>query len=421
MPKPKRKPNPNYVDISLNTSGNPVSAAYSKLGPVNNFTDLLTNSTEPDTKLAALQIIHALEAWRFLSSATNAYLINSKASTIHFAYYAQLRSAFSLFANSGIYSPGIAYDKHGEKINNYYLNIHNRTVPIKNPESTHSMAWKLWAQIIKRPDCENLTLKNIRLLPAVTLNEIKTVVPYYTSITNINFGLDLANLANDHKARNTASYSPYWLVDPLEKMQSTNVKLVADLWGLLMSNGITQGFDATLIQHVVQKSIFNRALTPAQIEAKRVEIAKKISVNTGGDESTIYRYLQIDTSVSPILDLVESTDTKAENVLCRAFYLAYLATLAVKQNLNNTSILSAKTWIENWLEHAGIWNITYGFSRIDLQQEYQLSLDEFSTFTTSTNLPEDLWSGSFTPSNLSASFHTSKIARPEASMAWALP
>lgn len=413
--------NPNYVDISLNASGNLVELAYSKLGPVNNFTDLLTSSVDPDTKLAALQIIHALEAWRFLTSATNAYLVNSKASTIHFAYYAQLRSAFSLFANSGIYSPGITFDKHDTKIDNYYLNIHNQKTVINNPEPTHKAAWKLWNELIKRPDCEDLTLHNIRLLPTVVLNDFKTVLPYFTSLSTINFGLDLACIDDDHKARNTASYSPYWLIDPLEKMQPNNVKLVADLWGLLMKSGITQGFDTTLIQHIVQKSIFNRALTSEAVEAKRLDIAKKISLNTGENESTIYRHLQRDPAVSPILDLVESTDIQAENVLCRAFYLAYFATIAVRKNLNKTTNFSAKKWIENWLEHAGIWNASYGFSRSDLQDEYQLSLDEFSRLSTSTNLPEDLWSGESLPPYQSASYHTSRIARPEASIAWALP
>ena len=114
-----------------------------------------------------------------------------------------------------------------------------------------------------------------------------------------------------------------------------------------------------------------------------------------------------------ILELVNSTDTKAENILSRAFFLTYIATLALKQNLSLAKNKEAINWIDYWLEHAGIWNPSYGCTKEDIQDDFLISSLEFSKLDTATNLPEDIW-------NNTNAFHSAKMAKPEAFLAWAV-
>ena len=245
-----------YKKICNNASGTMVLDGFNKLGPITNLSDLLCQKkNDPSSSIAAQQIVHLLEAWRFLSSATNAYLINSDSNTIHFAYYSQLRAAFSLFAFSGIHPP--------KEINNYYLDSSG----VKEGfdfTPTHLFAREIWPHWIIRPDIKSLLLNNIKLLPSVSLGDFEQTLPHFNSKNlTLNFGLDLCNLTKDHTARNTASYQPFWLDNPLKKMSPANIQMTMRLWGLLFKKGNNQqGFDVALIQHLVEK-VVNDPANPA--------------------------------------------------------------------------------------------------------------------------------------------------------------
>ena len=194
-----------YKNISANASGFSVTLGLYKLVPVTNFSELLIIKWKDDpTKLAPQQIDHLLEVWRYLTSATSASLINSMANAIHFSYYAQLRSVFSLFAFSGIWQP----QKYSSK--NYYLNGSGRNCNYSHA-ATHEFTRALWPHWISRRDIRDLMLDNIRLLPTVKLDDFASLLPLFNlNNLTINLGADLGAF-NDHKAINIASYQPYCL------------------------------------------------------------------------------------------------------------------------------------------------------------------------------------------------------------------
>ena len=397
-----------YKNISANASGSSVTLGFDKLGPVTNFSDLLiTKGKDDPTKLAAQQIVHLLEAWRYLTSATSASLINSKANAIHFAYYAQLRAVFSLFAFSGIHQP----QKNSSK--NYYLNGSGINCNYSHA-ATHEFARALWPHWISRSDIQGLMLNNIRLLPTVKLDDFASVLPLFNSHNlTINLGADLGSF-NDHKARNIASYQPYWLEKPLDKFATRDVNLISELWGLLFKQSSTRGFDSAIIQYQVEQVVNDPSLDEAAINQKRKDIALKISQNTGTEINQILNELKTVINSYKIFDLIYSTNTNSENVISRAYFLSYIATLALKHNLSLTTNSGAKNWITHWLEHAGIWNSSYGYSRMDVHDDYTYSWDVFSKLNGSTKLPEDLW-------DIKNAMHSAKICKPEAYLAWELP
>mgnify|MGYP006904092584 CR=1 FL=1 len=85
-------------------SGDPVRDAFSRLGPVVDFSSVLAADDPRDLAkcLAAEQIAHLVEGWRYCAAAFHASLVNATDNAQHFAYYAELRAAMPLFSGSGI-------------------------------------------------------------------------------------------------------------------------------------------------------------------------------------------------------------------------------------------------------------------------------------------------------------------------------
>lgn len=97
-------------------------------------------------RLAAEQIFHMIEGWRYAASATAAYLSNSKHNSVHFSYYAELRAALSLLSWSGI---RVRQGDH------YYLDGQNTKIAIGSCR-THTAVWAFWQHWTNRADANSL-------------------------------------------------------------------------------------------------------------------------------------------------------------------------------------------------------------------------------------------------------------------------
>lgn len=393
---------PDYATICNGSSGVMVQKAFSNLGPINKFEDLLCPSggANPAAELAAEQIFHMIEGWRYASAATNAFLNHSKHTALHFAYYAELRAALSLLSWSGI---RVRQSAH------YYLDVYGNKKAF-GPERTHSAVWGLWQSWVKRADATKLFKEQIRLTSSVSLSNVLTSLQYVDpSKTLQNWGMDLAQIQADHTARNTSSYEAFWINSPLSKMSQDDLDLVLMLWKLLLPQDTGLLFDSSLISYFVSKALPAMMHTKGKTNAACLdEIVKAIVTTTGADPELVLRRLDTTQYKTKPFDLASSVDVKTENVLCRAFFLLRLSMLATKSSLSMTQNTASVDWLSNWFEHAGLWSKDSGIDAYDTSEDYEIALDHFKA---SPIVLTELWG----EQNL---INTVRLARPEACLVW---
>jgi hypothetical protein len=396
-------------DICKAANGKGTLLGLQQLGPATSPQNLLVSAAltnDPKCELAAEQIIHLVDGWRYAAAATSAYLSHSNATATHFSYYAELRAAMSLFAWSGIRAKWHGY---------YYLdNNGNKALTNSNP-NTHTGVWELWNAWAKRPDVDALLANAIHLHPVATLRHVTRAVNFTVpQRTLTQWGADLIRVSKDHDARNTASYEALWMDSHLTRMQGQEAELVRDLWKLFLPDGRSLGFDAALCSHFVANAS-PRATGNAQSQAEQASfletVAKHISDNSGAPKDEVLRRLQPNGYTFKPFELAAAADIKAENVLCRAFLLLRIAMLALKRSLDTPGVPPiAKKWLESWLEHAGLWSNSFQIDPIDIEVDYR---DAVNDFTLTHPLPNSLWDGE----NLS---RVAKLSRPDACIAWSL-
>ncbi|WP_278651755.1 hypothetical protein [Pandoraea pnomenusa] len=392
--------------ICAAADGSGTIAGFQALGPLASPQDLLVTaatSGNPQCVLAAEQVIHLVEGWRYAAAATSAYLAHSNAAATHFAYYAELRAATSLFAWSGIRAKWHKY---------YYLDASGaKVVPQGNPP-THQAVWALWTEWVTRPDIQTLMSQQIKLHPLVSMDKVVNAISFSRPGQVLKaWGADLVNVSNDHTARNDASYEATWLHSPLSQMSVDEAELIREVWRLFLADGSGLGFDAALCNYLVEQSVSQETLgnqTPADI---RTNIVKHIAANSGASELEIAR--RLDASLYPRrpFELAADAATLPQNVLSRSFLLLRMALLALKSSLSVPGMpVVAKSWLENWLEHAGIWSQSAGVDPIDIEIDYR---DAVLDLNVARPLPASLWEGVN-----QARF--ALVARPDACIAWSL-
>lgn len=394
-------------DICQNSDGSATLMGMAELGPVTSFGDLLLPANaNPQTTLAAEQLIHLIEGWRYIASATNAMLSHAGDQALHLAYYAELRAAMSLFSWSGIRVKQCSY---------YYLDSQGKQKKLDN-QKTHAAVWGLWKEWVKRPDAMSLFNDGIRLHPSVSLGDVVGSVRYVnTAATLSNWGVDLWDATRDRNARNTSSYEAKLASKSLVTMEKKYVDLVLDLWRLFLSDGFSLSFDAALINHIVAdaipKLIHQSQCNPKPTAQEQLaDIAISIFATTGVEEVDILRRLNPSAySFTPFVMAADQA-TNVENVLCRGYFLLRMAMLATKKSIATSPSNSAKKWMENWLFHVGLWNPGDGIDLVDIEEDYRISVEELDP---TPPFPSSLW----TAENIGLS---ARLIRPDACMAWGL-
>lgn len=405
-PRTAAKPNaqkPDYASICSKASGLFVQRGFNQLGPITKFEDLLCPASQlaPATELAAEQVFHMIEGWRYASAATNSFLNNSKHTALHFAYYAELRAALSLLSWSGI---RVRQNAH------YYLDVFGNKKVVPH-SATHTAVWGLWQNWVNRLDATQLFRDQIKLSSGVSLSNVLTSLQYVDPTKTLQgWGLDLAKIQADHLARNTSSYEAFWINSPLSKMTHEDLNLVLMLWRLLLPQDTGLLFDSTLISYFLEKALpgMKAQLGGITTEDCLGRIVHSIVSDTGADVDLVSRRLDTSQYETKPFELASSVDSKTENVLCRAFFLLRLSMLATKSSLAATQNKATSEWLSNWFEHAGLWSQHSDIEAYDTNQDYEIALDHFKA---SPIVLSELWS----EDNL---INTVRLTRPEACMVW---
>ncbi|MEQ7918950.1 hypothetical protein ABQX22_07115 [Xanthomonas sp. WHRI 1810A] len=393
-----------YANICANASGVAVQKAFNNLGPVNKFEDLLYPGAVPGAKeLAAEQVFHMVEGWRYASAAVAAFLNNSHQTSLHFAYYAELRAALSLLSWSGI---RVKQNAH------YYVDQHGVRKIVKS-SPTHKAVWGLWQHWTGRSDAKSLFEDQIKLTTEVPLSEVLKGLQYVKPTKTIQgWGIDLAKVSDDHTARNISSYDAYWMKAPLTKTDGADLDLVLMLWKLLLPEEAGLTFDSALISYFVSEALPGMLGADSITELDKIAaveiIAQEISTNTGLDPDRIARRLTSTQYDKLPFELASSDSAAPRNVLCRCFFLLRLSMLAAKTSMDLATDKSATSWLKNWFEHAGLWSATSDVEPYDVSEDYTIAVD----FLKTSKAPiSELWGA---PNVLSSI----KLTRPEACMVW---
>lgn len=367
-------------------------------------------STSPKT-LAAEALVHATEGWRFLASALTALLAHSEKQAIHFAYYAELRAAVSLFASFGL---RVRYPRSS------YLEIGGTEgTPPWVKEPTHKLVWKLWSDWATTPSAEALFLDTLRVHPAVPLRSFKDAISQISASANLTaWGRDL-QLGNEHTARNDASYNAAYTQEDLSLMSANDFMFIRDLWALAEPTAVGLQFEAQLVHWMLEAAAAEQESEGIQTTGQAGEgqawlgrVLIEVERLTGVPAVELRSALSLDAPTSNIFDYAFSSAVDAKNIVARAFFLLRLATVAVDDAFKAEPDTLGKTWLRDWLQHAGLYIPEDGVQPADIWADFSHLT---SLASPDLPLPAQLLQ------DVSLASDTLKLARPEAVLAWSVP
>jgi hypothetical protein len=193
---------------------------------------------------------HVFDGWRYLSLSALALLNGARNHAIHLAYYAELRGALSILANSGV---GVLRDKH------FSLDGAGGIVWFKG--RTHDAAWSAlseWAKIssqsLKVIDCFEAAG-----IPASEWADACSVAPSIASIATAwlrDWSVDLCRLKSDSPLRNEATYRPDLRTTAFDSLRRRELRFILETSSgcLFGGNGRFDIVDAILLHDLCEKA-----------------------------------------------------------------------------------------------------------------------------------------------------------------------
>lgn len=308
--------------------------------------------------IAASTVLHCCDGWKFFSLGMDNLLNGDSANSVFMAYYAQLRALMAYFATEGI---GIFNNKH------FYFD--NRGDCFFFKSNTHDVVKNLinaWAQDkAKSPRFLNvLKLEGRPFSDWISSADVVLGSPTIPEVAKDwlqAWSIDLKILGEDHTRRNEVSYRPQGITKlPTSRHFENDLSMCLEAWK------VTEPFAAN--RFAILDQILLRKILLAVYERRKTtrmdfeQFVATSMVNLGlGTDSRLYRVM---TSSNPITNEIlknaektafhKTTGTDPVPVLCRAFILLRIASAAVENFLEKSSISSSD--IEFWWSNFGINN-----------------------------------------------------------------
>ncbi|MFW8744902.1 hypothetical protein [Mesorhizobium japonicum] len=286
---------------------------------------------------------HLIDGWSFYSRAVEALLRGDSGAAIHLAYYTELRAAMSILASEGIgvfknKHPIITSDKSYEVVNKVIGWDKDSGAYKRNPDTagTHRIVWPLlayWSKTHKAADLINSIIKPEGIELSNWLNATKS----HTSGLAISeylfskWGIDLANLHEDHQNRNIVSYQPSELRITKDPPIDDVLNFVCETWSFLQPSPGGRFLD-------LEKALLKHAIT---VSSRSVidKILIKRELNLSNDITDSYCKFFDDKKIPLILKLSISGSDKSSpsypmEILARSFLLLFIATSSVKSHFS---------------------------------------------------------------------------------------
>jgi hypothetical protein len=186
--------------------------------------------------IAASGPLHCIDGWSFLGRSLDCHSRGDYSTSIHLAYYAELRAAISLLATQGI---GI-FDNH-----HFIIDQAGDCICLPGDGRTHSITWAILQFWANQPKSTQLLLNTIHpcniplgeWLNAFSGSQQKTNEEILCSDLLEHWGLDLKTLSEDHNIRNEVSYRPTQLSNSYNSRYWDNLQFLFNFWEMYEPQG----------------------------------------------------------------------------------------------------------------------------------------------------------------------------------------
>jgi len=360
-----------WASALVNSSSKSVSQAIPTLAP--NPTDfgalLPAGAAHGPSQVAAEQVGHMLDGWRFLSSSLYACLTNSPSNVIHYAYYAELRAAFSLMAATGL---RVRYK------DSYYLDPSGAAHPL-GTWSTHDCVWKVWPEWLKRQDVIDRFLESFKFHPVISLRDLMAALNSHVgSAVFKSWGLDILAPLSDHDHRNNASYQSTVVTQDQADLSEETMIRFRKAWDLMLPGGNSLRFDESLSAYLLYKALESRTGVSDTTDLLNLpmydRVAESLSRQFGVSKSYFFDVVRNNAESFELFDLASDQSDASDNVLMRALFLLRVASAFVSVGVPSAG--AARDRLKGWLERVGLWSRAQGGMVADLAQDFEDALSD---------------------------------------------
>lgn len=302
---------------------------------------------------------HVIDGWSFLGRAVEAALRGDTYSSVHFAYYCELRAAMGLLAGEGIglFNQGHPILKSTGNTVRYPVSARPRRL---SKVGTHKAIWPMlsyWSSLPRAADLldELISPMSVRLSHWLAGTGAHAPVKAVAKSWLRAWGIDLAAVDDDHDSRNLSSYRPSQFRKPAAIDVHDVVSFVEDLWQLFEPQG-SQRFPN--LQRILLRTARNQA-TSAPATTQDLERLGLTPL-----EATDWANFLTSTA-NPIP--VEEAQMQSEidsprchlQIISRGALLLFVATAAARRLLVNAaySADNLSFWWDALGEERGLWGI----------------------------------------------------------------
>lgn len=360
--------------------------------------------------IAASAILHCTDGWTYLSNAIQCLLNGEIMTSVHFAYYAELRAVTSFLAFNGI---GIFNRKH--------CYVKNASAELFNGQGTHKTVQDTideWSE---------LASNSSRLLDLFSVNGLNFSKwlsaagfdPGTPTISELargwlkNWSIDLKNIEEDQKLRNEVSYRPQNLTCRNDRLELiNNLKTIIEFWKACEPS-VSDRFK-NLDLHLLRLALEKTYKKGGKSNPKGFHnFINKIFINLGIENQEYLKEFSIRKEVKDDLLILSKASEKGIDrrgffqplpIISRAILLLRLSSASSLHLLKSNNINAAETkfcWNKKGNE-GGLWeDNNYPNSMTDLWADIEVILDSISNwceqnptkgvFNAHQDLAFDLW------------------------------
>lgn len=326
--------------------------------------------------LAILGPLHSVDGWSYLARALSALMAGDPHAARHLAYYAELRGALSMLANSGV---GI-------------FNSQNRIVDANGNlralqgRNTHDMCWTVLEFWGKEATSVHSILTSIEINGGTLLDALFTYFPGL-SVSGVGaqlikeWGFDLQLGHRDHFERNLSSYSPNVLT-PVGMPPEEDAAFLRPFWSAFEPKSWV------IERHLLRKLLeLQQTIVGGAAIGERVNEYSNLDARVRAYVSAEFLSRVSEPNDHPLLAAAsDSTNpARAHSMIARGALLLKIATATSEQNLTAATIRPfqhLKLWWTEYGSARGLWAPnSEPFDMTDLWLEVEDALDAVSPAT----------------------------------------
>jgi hypothetical protein len=322
---------------------------------------------------------HAIDGWSYVSRAIDAALRGDSYSATHMGYYAELRAVMSLLAAEGV---GIFSRWHAVVDETGAVAPFPRMPPasLGGGMGTHGVIWSIlkhWAGLQRAADIldDTISPNGFSLTSWLEVGGANVVVPAIARRWLATWGMDLADIDEDHNLRNLASYRPSEFRKP-GRVEVHRISLfVEELWRLFEPGGARRfpNLERYLLRRAWKKAGLPNPTT-AEIQGLGLQPQDAALWSAFLAQADDPLLLELADRQAPI----EEPDSHLR-VISRAVLLLFVASSIVRRLLTNAVYTAddIQFWWQQHGETRGIWHAGAELEDpFDLWADIVVALDE---------------------------------------------